>query len=117
MLGAPRRGVASPSPRGKIALISTSQYSFQTRKTSSWLQLLDLDTGAITDSGFNASQVNEVAWIPGTETGIVYINGTNDKVLGGVTLWTGNISDPSSRLVSALSNNSNAHTEWAAVTW
>lgn len=99
MLQAPRRGVPVPNPSGKVALFSHSQYSFEEQsRTTAW-KLLDLETGNITDSGLNASEVNEAVWLPGTETGVLYINGTNEEVPGGVTLWIGDLSKPSERYV------------------
>lgn len=99
MLGAPRRSVATTNPHGsgKVALLTKSQYSFEEQSSTSSIQLLNVETGNITDSGFNASEVNEIIWLPGTDTGVIYINGTNEDVPGGVTLWIGDISDPSAR--------------------
>jgi hypothetical protein len=97
MLGAPRRGVASSSPNGKIGLFTTTQYSFEDQANAAVIQLLDLETGNITDSGFNASEVNEILWLPGTETGVIYINGTNEEIPGGVTIWIGDVSSPEER--------------------
>jgi hypothetical protein len=96
MLEAPRRSTASTNPSGDIALFSVSAYSFknETRKAS-W-QLLDVKTGEITESGLS-TDAGEVVWIPGTETGIIYINGTNEDIPSGVTIWIGDILDPSAR--------------------
>ena len=99
MLSAPRRGVASPAPNGEIALLTTTQYSFEEQSTSVAWQVLDLKTGNISDSGLT-SDVNEVVWLPGTETGIIYINGTNEQVPGGVTIWIGDLKKPSERYAS-----------------
>lgn len=60
---------------------------------------MNLETGEIKDSGLNTSEVNEAVWLPGTETGVLYINGTNEEVPGGVTLWIGDLSKPSERCV------------------
>lgn len=103
LLQAPRRGAPVPNPSGKVALFSYSQYSFEEESSTHAWQLLDLGTGEITDSGLNASEVNEAVWIPGTETGVLYINGTNEDVPGGVTLWIGDTAKPSERkLVASL---------------
>ncbi|KAF2277378.1 uncharacterized protein EI97DRAFT_289587 [Westerdykella ornata] len=100
---APQRGVATPNPTGDLAIFSVSEYSFENQSTSAAWQLLDLKTGKISDAGLSAAEVNEIAWIPGTETGILYINATNEKVPGGVTLWIGDIKKPSeSKLVASL---------------
>jgi dipeptidyl aminopeptidase/acylaminoacyl peptidase len=85
-------------------LFSYSQYSFEEHGSAgSGMNLIDLTTGAITESGLNASEINEVAWIPGSETGIIYINGTNEEIPGGVTIWVGDIKTPSmSKMVASL---------------
>jgi len=104
LLSTVRRGVADASPDGSVGLFSYSQYSFEEHGSAgSGMNLIDLKTGEITESGLNASEINEVAWIPGSETGIIYINGTNEEVPGGVTLWVGDIKDPSaSKMVASL---------------
>jgi hypothetical protein len=104
MLTAPTRGVASPNPKGTVALFTKSQYSFEEESSSTTWQLIDLKTGEISDAGLNASEVNEVAWIPDTNTGIVYINGTNEEIPGGVTLWVGDIANPSERYAIPISS-------------
>lgn len=94
LISAPRRGVATPNDAGDTALFSFSQYSFDKHASSSKLQLLDVNTGAIRDSGLNTSEINEVVWLPGSKSGIIYINGTNEEIPGGVTIWIGDISNP-----------------------
>jgi dipeptidyl aminopeptidase/acylaminoacyl peptidase len=93
MLSNPRRGVADPSPDGTFALFSKSQYSFKKGASTSGLQVIDLKTGAISESGWNASEVNEYVWLPGTDSGILYINGTGETP-GGVSLWIGDVKQP-----------------------
>ncbi|KAF1937726.1 alpha/beta-hydrolase [Clathrospora elynae] len=104
LLSTVRRTAADPSPDGSVALFSYSQYSFEEHASAgSGMNLIDLKTGDITDSGLNASEINEVVWLPGTETGIIYINGTNEEIPGGVTLWIGDIKSPNtSTLVASL---------------
>ncbi|KAI8942606.1 hypothetical protein NX059_000660 [Plenodomus lindquistii] len=103
LLSTIRRGAAEPSPDGSVALFSYSQYSFEEHSGSSGLNQIDLKTGEISDSGWNSSEINEFVWIPGTETGILYINGTNEEVPGGVTLWMGDFKSPNtSTLVASL---------------
>lgn len=103
MLSAPRRGVASPNPSGDLAVFSYSKYSFEEGSNAHAWHLLDLKSGNISDTGINASEVSEIVWLPGSETGIIYINGTNEDVPGGVTLWVGDIKSPSSsKLVASL---------------
>jgi hypothetical protein len=99
-----------PNQKGDIALFSKSQYSYEEQSSSSVFELLDLKTGEIKDSGLNASEINEVVWLPGTDTGIIYINGTNEEVPGGVTLWIGDIAKPSQRYGSyALSGRTSTN--------
>jgi len=103
LLSTVRRSPADPSPDGSVALFPYSQYSFEEHASSSGMNLIDLTTGEITDSGLNSSEINEVAWIPGSKTGIIYINGTNEEIPGGVTLWIGDIKSPNaSTLVASL---------------
>ncbi|KAL5116518.1 Prolyl oligopeptidase [Pleosporales sp. CAS-2024a] len=93
LLSSPRRSAADPSPDGTFALFSVSQYSFEKGSSSAGIQLIDLTTGAVSDSGWNSSEVNEYQWIPGTNSGIVYINGTGE-IPGGVSLWIGDVKSP-----------------------
>lgn len=104
LLSTVRRGAADPSPDGSVALFSYSQYSFEKHGSAgSGMNLIDLKTGEITPSGLNASEINEVVWLPGTETGIIYINGTNEEIPGGVTLWVGDMKTPNaSTMVASL---------------
>jgi dipeptidyl aminopeptidase/acylaminoacyl peptidase len=94
MLSNPRRSAADPSPDGTFALFSVSQYSFEKHKSlGSEFQLIDLKTGKISPSGWNTSEINEYAWLPGTGSGILYINGTGETE-GGVSLWIGDVKSP-----------------------
>ncbi|OAL54495.1 hypothetical protein IQ07DRAFT_596001 [Pyrenochaeta sp. DS3sAY3a] len=103
LLSTVRRGAADPSPDGSVALFSWSQYDFEEHGGNSGLNLIDLKTGEVTPSGLNNSEINEVVWLPGTETGIIYINATNEEIPGGVTLWIGDIKSPNtSTLVASL---------------
>ncbi|KAH7398525.1 Alpha/Beta hydrolase protein [Pyrenochaeta sp. MPI-SDFR-AT-0127] len=103
LLSTVRRGAADPSGDGSVALFSWSQYSFEEGHGNSGLNLIDLKSGEISDSGLNSSEINEVVWLPGTDTGIIYINATNEEVPGGVTLWIGDVKTPNtSTLVASL---------------
>jgi hypothetical protein len=53
---------------------------------------LDVASGKIRDAPFD-SAVSEVVWLRSSDTSILYINGTNDEVPGGVTLYTADIKD------------------------
>ncbi|KAF2129662.1 hypothetical protein P153DRAFT_23666 [Dothidotthia symphoricarpi CBS 119687] len=103
LISNPRRSAADPSPDGSVALLSVSEYSFEEGSGSSSMQLIDLKTGEFKDAGLNVSEINEIHWLPGSETGIIYINGTNEETPGGVTIWIGDINDPSaSKLAASL---------------
>jgi dipeptidyl aminopeptidase/acylaminoacyl peptidase len=55
--------------------------------------MIDLKTGKVSDSGWNSSEVSEYVWLPGTGSGILYINGTGETP-GGVSLWIGDVKNP-----------------------
>jgi len=102
LLSTPRRGAGSPSGDGSVALFSVSQYLWEKHKSSTAMNLIDLKTGKISASGLNSSEINEVAWLPGTASGIIYINGTG-ATPGGVSLWIGDVKSPNaSKLVAEL---------------
>ncbi|KAF2197689.1 hypothetical protein GQ43DRAFT_194897 [Delitschia confertaspora ATCC 74209] len=102
MLSAPRRSDAVPNPSGDIAFFHVSQYSFEDQESTAGWGLLDLKTGDITDLALDASEVSEIAWLPGSKTGIIYINSTNEETPGGVSLWTADALKPSNRQLRAL---------------
>ncbi|KAH8724969.1 Alpha/Beta hydrolase protein [Phaeosphaeriaceae sp. PMI808] len=93
LLSNPRRGAADPSPDGSIALFTVSQYSFEKHSTAHAINLIDLKTGKVSNSGWNTSEVSEFAWLPGTKTGLLYINSTAE-IDGGVSLWIGDALKP-----------------------
>ncbi|KAL4869886.1 putative dipeptidyl-peptidase 5 [Aspergillus spectabilis] len=84
LISAPRRSEAIPNPSGKVAIFSTSQYSFETHESSAWWSLLDVRSGNITVLT-DDSNVSEVVWLD--DSTLLYINGTNSQVPGGVELW------------------------------
>jgi dipeptidyl aminopeptidase/acylaminoacyl peptidase len=56
----------------------------------------------VTEAPFDSS-VSEVVWIGPTNTSILYINGTNDEVAGGVTMYTADLAEAfSPTLVASL---------------
>ncbi|KAK9856379.1 hypothetical protein MYU51_001249 [Penicillium brevicompactum] len=97
LIAAPRRSDAVPNPSGEVALFSTSEYSWDTHATSSWWSLLDLKTGKVTQLT-NDSNVSELIWSGTSDSGLLYINGTNAEIPGGVEIW---VSDTSSFAKSA----------------
>ncbi|KAI1158353.1 dipeptidyl-peptidase-like protein V precursor [Nemania serpens] len=90
MLAAPRRGTANVNPSGKWALFTSTSYDWDSQKSATSWQLLDVSSGKTKEAPFG-SDVSEVVWIGDTDTSILYINGTNDKAAGGVTLYTADI--------------------------
>ncbi|KAL4879232.1 putative dipeptidyl-peptidase 5 [Aspergillus karnatakaensis] len=84
LISAPRRSEAIPNPSGKVAIFSTSQYSFEKHESSAWWSLLDVRSGNITHLT-DDSNVSEVVWLD--DSTLLYINGTNAQVPGGVELW------------------------------
>ncbi|OQE19643.1 hypothetical protein PENFLA_c018G09782 [Penicillium flavigenum] len=92
LIAAPRRSDAIPNPSGEVALFSTSEYSFETHATSSWWSLLDLETGKVTQLT-NDSNVSELTWLGSTDSGLLYINGTNAEIPGGTEIWVSDTSD------------------------
>lgn len=88
--GSPPRHDANSNQQQTIALFSSSTYNWTTHESSTTWQLLDVASGAITEAPFDSS-VSEVVWVGLTNTSILYINGTNDDVPGGVTLYTADV--------------------------
>ncbi|KAF2875941.1 Alpha/Beta hydrolase protein [Massariosphaeria phaeospora] len=103
MLAAPRRSTANVNPNGEWALFSSTSYNWTTHKSSTTWQLLEVSSGNVTEAPFD-SEVSEVVWIGSTNTSILYINGTNEQVPGGVTLYTADVGveDFSPTLVASL---------------
>jgi hypothetical protein len=93
MLGAPRRGEALPNPTGEWAVFSVTTYDWDQHESSGYWELLNVKTGK-TSLLFNSSDVSEVWWAGATNTSLLYINGTNDDVEGGVTLYTADALKP-----------------------
>lgn len=75
-----------------VALFSASQYSFDTKEKSSSWNLLNLKTGDITLLTDDAN-VSEIVWLGGDDTSLLYINGTNAEIPGGVELWVSSVKD------------------------
>ncbi|KAF2678804.1 alpha/beta-hydrolase [Lentithecium fluviatile CBS 122367] len=94
MLAAPRRSTANVNPTGEWALFSSTKYNWTTHKSSTTWQLLDVTSGNVTEAPFE-SDVSEVVWVGSTNTSILYINGTNEEVPGGVTLYTADLGEES----------------------
>jgi len=92
MLSAPRYSTASANPSGEWAVYTSTNYSFADHEASTTWKLLNINTGDISDLPFS-SDVSEMVWVGSTNTSVLYINGTNDDVPGGVTLWTTDLAE------------------------
>ncbi|KAH7121154.1 Alpha/Beta hydrolase protein [Dendryphion nanum] len=103
LLAAPRRSTANVNPSGEWGLFSSTRYNWTTHKAKTTWHLLNIANGNVTDAPFDSS-VSEVVWVGSTNTSILYVNGTNDKIPGGVTLYTADIgaSSFSPTLVASL---------------
>ncbi|KAK6079668.1 prolyl oligopeptidase [Seiridium cupressi] len=90
MLAANRYSDAAPNPSGDFALFSATNYSFETKETSSVWHRLDLKTGEITiwPAG---GDISEFVFLGDTE--ILYVNGTNEEADGGVSIYSADVSD------------------------
>ena len=92
MLSAPRYSSAVPNANGDWAVFSVDTYSFDDHEESLQWKLLRLSTGEISNLPFT-DDVSEIVWVGDTATSVLYINGTNDEIRGGVTLWTADLAD------------------------
>ncbi|KAF9885016.1 putative dipeptidyl-peptidase 5 [Aspergillus nanangensis] len=92
LISAPRRSEAIPNPKGNVAIFSTSQYSFDTHSSSASWNLLDLKSGKISLLT-NDSNVSEIVWLGTDKSSLLYINGTNADVPGGVELWVTDVNN------------------------
>ncbi|KXT10885.1 hypothetical protein AC579_9854 [Pseudocercospora musae] len=90
MISAPRYSSASPNPSGEWAVYTSTSYSWEHHKSSTTWKLLHIPTGDITDLPWG-NDVSEAAWVGATNTSVLYVNGTNDDVPGGVTLYTADL--------------------------
>lgn len=75
-----------------LAAFTATSYSFDTHNASTVWNLMDLSTGEVSLL-YNGSEVSEMIWIGPTDTSVLYVNGTNSEIDGGVELW---VSDTSS---------------------
>lgn len=74
-----------------LAAFTATSYSFDTHKASTVWNLMDLKTGEVSLL-YNGSEVAEMVWIGPTNTSVLYVNGTNREVDGGVELWVSDTS-------------------------
>ncbi|RMZ88435.1 hypothetical protein DV736_g4344, partial [Chaetothyriales sp. CBS 134916] len=90
MLSAPRRSEAIPNPTGELAVFSSTNYSFETHKSHTVWNLLNLTSGEY-NLLFNGSDVSEIVWVGPKATNVLYINGTNEEGDGGISLYAGDV--------------------------
>lgn len=76
----------------EIGIFSSTSYNWTAGKASTTWHVLDIASGNITDAPFDTG-VSEFVWVGKTNTSMLYINGTNDEVPGGVTLYTADLAD------------------------
>lgn len=92
MLSTPRYSSAVPNSNGEWAIFSTSSYSFEEHESTSQWKLMNLQTAVVSDlPAAWGDEVSEIVWVGDTPTSVLYINGTNEEVAGGVTLWTADV--------------------------
>ncbi|KAF2006444.1 alpha/beta-hydrolase [Amniculicola lignicola CBS 123094] len=101
MLGAPRRSAAIVNPSGELAFFSSTKYNWTTHKASTTWHVLDIASGNVSKAAFD-SGVSEFVFVGPTNTSILYINGTNEEIPGGVTLYTADVLDFKPKLVASL---------------
>ncbi|KAI1105331.1 alpha/beta-hydrolase [Jackrogersella minutella] len=102
MLAANRYGVAAPNPSGDFAIYTVSNYTFDTAESSSHWNKLDLKTGDIT-LWYAGSDISEVVFVGPTPTSIIYINGTNAKGDGGISLYSADANSlDNAKLIASL---------------
>ena len=51
-----------------------------------------LSTGEVTELPFS-DEVSEIVWVGPTNTSVLYINGTNEEIPGGITLYTADLAN------------------------
>ncbi|KAJ4299955.1 Dipeptidyl-peptidase 5 [Kalmusia sp. IMI 367209] len=74
----------------ELALFTSTSYNWTAGKSSTKWYFLDIKSGDVTEAPIDSS-VSEVVWIGATNTSVLYINGTNDDIPGGVTLYTADL--------------------------
>lgn len=82
LISAPRHSAAVPSPDGKLALYTKSAYSFDTKKTTKELRVLNIESGE--SHTLDDGEVHDASWIPGTNQ-IIWIadskKGNSDLII------------------------------------
>jgi hypothetical protein len=73
-----------------LAAFTSTNYSFETHKTQTVWNLLNLTSGQVTLL-FNGSAISEMVWIGPTDTSVIYVNGTNNEEDGGISLYAADV--------------------------
>jgi hypothetical protein len=76
----------------ELALFSTTSYNWTAGKSKTTWHVLDVASGDVTDAPIDAD-ATEIVWVGATNTSVLYINGTNEEVPGGVTLYTADLGE------------------------
>jgi hypothetical protein len=73
-------------------VFSATSYSWDTHEATTEWKLLNVASGKLSTlpSGWG-DFVSELVWVGATKTSVLYVNGSNDDVPGGVTLWTADL--------------------------
>lgn len=75
-----------------MGLFTSTSYNWTAGKSKTTWHVLDVASGNITDAPID-SAVSEFVWVGKTNTSILYINGTNEAIPGGVTLYTADLGE------------------------
>ena len=76
----------------EIGIFSSTSYNWTAGKASTTWQVLDIASGNVTEAPFDA-EVSEFVWVGKEKKSMLYINGTNEEIPGGVTLYTADLSE------------------------
>lgn len=86
----------------EFALFSASNYSFETKETSTVWNRLDLETGDIS-LWYSGADIAELVFAGPESSSIVYLNATNEEDNGGVSLYSADVSSiEDARLIASL---------------
>ncbi|KAI9732281.1 MAG: hypothetical protein M1818_007601 [Claussenomyces sp. TS43310] len=91
LLSAPRRGPAVPNHDGSIAFYEVSTYSFEKKKTTKEIRILDIKTGAST-LFTNDENAHDVNWLGDGTNAIIWLQSGADGI---TSLMVGDGDEPS----------------------
>jgi hypothetical protein len=75
-----------------LAVFSETTYSWEEHESSTHWSLLDLATSEVSLL-FNGSDIAEFVWLGPNDTSVIYVNGSNSEVEGGVEIWVSDVTD------------------------